>query len=506
MILTVASVLDLEPFDGAGVRVLTGAGHLSREVRWVHASELTDIARYLSGGELLLTAGTGLGETDESQRQYIRDIATAGAAALVVEESGRIFESVPLAAIDEAAKFDLPLVALSREIAFAQVSAKVHEVLTQIRVHTLTREREIEAEFSELLLQGADHLAIVRELARVTGASVVLENIVHQVVAYLGKSQGVNHMVDSWELHSRELHHDDDDLCLRRTVSMRGQPWGWIHLLFNGDRTATELDRFAADRAATTVAVSLLTDRTKEARDDQRSTALITRLMLGDLTGAEFADRARQVGYKLSIGNVVVLVLNHDGQHPGERPGLPYISAHLGDYSLIVLPEHALGSSEVRALMTHTQAGGGISRAVPVENVSVAVTQAQSAATVARSLSNRPVLRFDELGVERILVALGQGPELANFVRDELGPILAFDASAANKLMPTLRAFLDSDGRKSDAAAALFVQRRTLYNRLERISSQLGRSLDEPATRQRLLLAVKGLDLLGSDPASRFGP
>lgn len=505
MILTVASVLELEPFDGAGVRVLTGEGHLSREVRWVHASELTDIARYLSGGELLLTAGTGLGTTEESQRQYIRDIATAGAAALVIEESGRIFESVPLAAVDEAATFDLPLIALSREIAFAQVSAKVHEVLTQIRVHTLTREREIEASFSDLLLQGADHLAIVRELARVTGTSVVLENIVHQVMAYLGKSSAANQIVDSWEQHSRELHRDDDEQCLRRTITMRGQPWGWIHLLFNGDRTATELDRFAADRAATTVAVSLLTDRTKEARDDQRSTALITRLMLGDLTGVEFAERARQVGYTLSADNVVVLVINHDGQNPGEgRPGLPYISAHLVDYSLLVVPAHALSTSEVRAVLGQAPAGGGISRAVPVDNISVALTQAQSAATVARSLADRPVLRFDELGVERILVALGQGPELAGFVRDELGPILAWDASAANKLMPTLRAFLDCDGRKSDAAAQLFVQRRTLYNRLERMSSLLGRSLDEPATRQRLLLAVKGLDLLDSDPGSRF--
>lgn len=505
MILTVASVLELEPFEGSGARVVTGEDHLSREVRWVHASELADIAQYLSGGELLLTAGTGLGWTEESQRRYIREIATAGAAALVVEESGRIFDAVPEAAIDEASKVDLPLVALSREIPFAQVSAKVHEVLTQIRVHILTREREIEASFSELLIQGADHLGIARELAKVTGCSVVLENIVHQVMAYVGKSAAANHIVDNWAVHSRETHHDDDESCIRRTVTMRGQQWGWIHLLSDGEAPFGEIDRFAVERAAGTVAASLLTDRTKEARDDQRSTALITRLMLGDLTGAAFAERARQIGYRLSGDNVVVLVINNDGRAPGEgRPTLPYISAHLGDYTLVVIPEQALNSTEVRSALAEASAGGGISRAVKVDDISVALTQAQSAATVARSLANYPVLRFDELGVERILVALGQGPELANFVRDELGPILTWDASTANPLMPTLRAFLDCDGRKSDAAAKLFIQRRTLYNRLDRLSTLLQRSLDEPATRQRLLLAVKGLDLLESDPRSRF--
>lgn len=505
MVFTVATALELEIFRGAEVRVLTGAEHLHREVRWVHASELGDIARYLSGGELLLTAGTGFGPTAAAQRAYIASIAEAGAAALVVEESGRVFDAVPAAAVEEAAQRNLPVVALGREVPFAGVSAQVHEVLTQMRVQVLTREREIEAAFSDLLLDGADYLSIVRELARSTGVSVVLENIVHQVMAYVGRSPETNRIVDDWAVHSRELHADDGAGCFRRTVLMRGQPWGWIHLL-TGAADAGELDRFAVERAAATVAISLLTDRTREARDDQRSTALITRLMLGDLTGTEFGDRARGLGYNLGADRVVVLVLNNAGRGTGteSRPAVPHISAHLGDYSLAVLPESGLRGSAVRAAVAGAEHGGGISRAVPVENLPTAVTQAQSAATVSRSLPGHPVTRFDELGVERILVALSQGPELASFVEDELGPVLDADATSANPLMPTLRAYLEADGRKSDAATRLFIQRRTLYNRLDRLSALLERSLDEPATRQRLLLAVKGLDLLQNDPSSRY--
>nr|WP_064569537.1 PucR family transcriptional regulator [Gordonia sp. LAM0048] len=505
MKLTVATVLELQPFEGVGIRVLTGDDHLGREVRWVHASELADISRYLSGGELLLTAGTGLGDDDPEQRRYIRDIAAAGAAALVVEVAGRIFDAVPDSAVDEARKWNLPLIALDDEVPFAQVSAKVHEVLTQIRVDTLTREREIEAAFSQLLLEGADHLSIVRELAATTRRSVVLENIVHQVMAYIGTSSETNHIVDQWATHARELHHDEGGGCFRRTVLMRGQTWGWIHVLEDDRRPVGELDRFAAERAATTVAISLLTDRTREARDDQRSTALITRLMLGDLTGSEFTDRARELGYKLSREPVLVVVINHDGPITADaRPQLPFIWATLGEYSLIVVPESAMTGTEIRTTIAQAAMGGGISRPVAAENLPMALTQAQSAATVSRSLAEHPVLRFDELGVERLLVALGQGPELASFVQDELGPVMSWDASTANPLMPTLRAFLDADGRKSDAAAKLYIQRRTLYNRLDRIAVLLDRSLDEPATRQRLLLAVKGLDLLAGDPNSRF--
>jgi purine catabolism regulator len=66
--------------------------------------------------------------------------------------------------------------------------------------------------------------------------------------------------------------------------------------------------------------------------------------------------------------------------------------------------------------------------------------------------------------------------------------------------MPTLRACLEADGNKSDAAASLHIQRRTLYNRLDRIAALLGRSLEDAATRQSLYLATKSLDLSGATP------
>jgi purine catabolism regulator len=116
-------------------------------------------------------------------------------------------------------------------------------------------------------------------------------------------------------------------------------------------------------------------------------------------------------------------------------------------------------------------------------------------------MSGRPLLRFDDLGVERLLVALAPGPELASYVQDELGALLAADAGSQNPLLPTLREYLASGGSKTEAAERLFVQRRTLYHRLDRISSILGRSLDDPTTRQSLQLAVRALDLLDGSVA-----
>lgn len=502
MAITVSTALNLQVFQGVEVRVLTGAEHLTREIRWVHASELPDIATFLSGGELLLTAGLGMGHTATSQRQYVKSIAQAGAIALVIEESGRMFERVPQTVVEEAARNELPVLALGQEIPFAAVSTQVHELLAEERVHRLKREREIEAAFSDLLFQGADSMSIIRELARMIQAPVVLENIVRKVIAYVGRTPQADQIIDTWTTHSREAHPPEHS-CRRRTVMMRGQPWGWIHLPL-GSKNTDDLDDFALERAATAVAISLLTDRTTQARHDQRSTSLITRLILGDLTGTEFVDRARSLGYSLGNESLVALVLHTSRDSPAPDPTepRPFISADLDDYSLTILPTVKLEGPAVTTMIRAAAQGGGISRMASADSLPTAITQAQSAAAVSRTRPGTPVIRFEELGVERLLVNLAQGPELAAFVEDELGPLLEWDATSSIPLLPTLRAFLDADGNKSVAAQHLFIQRRTLYNRLDRISGLLGRPLTQPATRQGLLLAVKGLDLLDNGRSS----
>ncbi len=497
---TLAQALRLEVFHDANARLLTGESALEREVRWVHSSEIPDVARFLSGGELLLTAGLGMGSSSAEQRAYVRAVHEAGAVALIIEESGRMFERVPQAVVDEAAACGIPVVALGVEVPFAAVSAQVHEVLTGLQVQALTQERRIESTFNALLLAGGDYVSIVRELARLTQSAVVLENVAHHVVASAGTA---DEDLDDFAGHADSAH-DSQATCIRCPVLMRGQTWGWLHALH--PRTTTlHSPAFAVERATTAVAISLLSDHSRDARDNQRSTALITRLALGDLTGPEFLDRVAGLGCRLDRRDLVMIVLNKSpGQEsraaqPARATQLGAMRADMGDY-YVVITTGAAWRSGAAVAPEHTAHGGGISRSVEPAMLPTALTQARSAAAVARSMGSPRVLRFDELGVERLLVSLAQGPELAGYVQDELGPVLARDARSATPLLPTLRAYLETDGNKSHAAATLHIQRRTLYNRLDRLSALLGRSLEDTATRQALFLAVKSLDLMESGP------
>ncbi|SQC56325.1 regulatory protein [Pseudomonas aeruginosa] len=68
-------------------RLLSGAGGLDRPVRWAHVCELDDPTEWLGEGDLLMTTGLGIPSDAERQRRYVRRLAEAGLAGMMIGEN-----------------------------------------------------------------------------------------------------------------------------------------------------------------------------------------------------------------------------------------------------------------------------------------------------------------------------------------------------------------------------------------------------------------------------------
>ncbi|MFI7314671.1 PucR family transcriptional regulator [Streptomyces hygroscopicus] len=524
-VLTVRAALQLEVFTRTEVRVYAGGRNLDRPVRWVHTGEIPDIHRFLTGQEMLLTAGLGMGDTALQQRAFVRRLADAHAAVLVVELAGRMFDTMPQAAVEEAEAVGLPLVGLADEIPFVETSAQIHEVLVGMRVKQLIAEEATSQAFMDLLLADEDYVGVVRELARKTGRPVVLEDVAHQMLAYGGATPEADRLVDEWSAHSRAIHERHHSLvthgrevpnapaasfrevvpCARQPVILRGESWGWLHLLHGGVQPSPAELR-TLERAAAAVAITLVSERESGARASQRQTALLNRLLLGDIPGEKFVSLGLALGQDLRGRDLIVVTVCSGDDEPAQdhalarllwESGRPAIVGDTGDFDMAVVGLSGPGdAAEVRTVLAEHGLRGGISRVVEPAALPLALRQSRSAASVAAAATTAEVRHFDDLGALRLLVALSEGPELRRYVEDELGPLLEHDALVKNPLLPTLRTFLDCGGNKARAADALFVQRRTLYHRLERLSEILGLDPTRVDNQQRLQLAVRGHDLL----------
>lgn len=198
--LTVADVLALPVLVAGLPHVVTGESELDRPVRWVHITELTDPASFLKGGELVLTTGVPLPDDAAQVRRYVDELADVGASALVIELVRR-FHSPPDALVRACRRRRLPLVTLSKDVNFVDVTQAVHTLILGNQADALRRTQQVHDAFTALTLRGANPEEVVRTAADMTGHTVVLENLTHQAVICEGGN--VAEALTGWERRSR---------------------------------------------------------------------------------------------------------------------------------------------------------------------------------------------------------------------------------------------------------------------------------------------------------------
>jgi PucR family transcriptional regulator, purine catabolism regulatory protein len=543
MALTVAEILELEVLRCAEAVVLAGTGGLAREVRWVHVTELPDIAYLLNGGELLLTTGMGIAKDAGAQQRFVRELAAAGCAGLVIELL-RSYTEPPPALVEEADRCGLPLIGLRREARFVEITERVHVAIINEQYALLVKADAISREFTGLALRGGGLAPVLERLSRVVENPVVLEDGAHQVVDYAAHGLGVEELLQAWERHSRSGHAQrqpgvhtaaGDPGCAWIAIWLREELWGRLHVIQMG-RRLDEIDRLALDRAAAGVGMALLSERDAANVADQARRSLISDVLRGQSGGREeVVHRARALGAEMGGKELAALVLGfprHEQSVSGNggtdvdrrrlsrlavkevrdsirKCGAVGVAAVENDQVFAIV---GLGSGEradgllARIAREACEACerqepglgvvAGTSRETDSDSLHRVFEEADEAFRYGLRLGGGGVYRYADLGIHHLLVRLSEGPELAGFVESELAPLLEHDARSADPLLPTLRAYLSSAGNKSATARQLFIERRTLYRRLQRIGELLGTEESDHHRWLRLAVAIQGLDVM----------
>jgi purine catabolism regulator len=537
---TVAEVLALPAVvDGEPV-VRAGAGSLARPVRWTHAAEVADVARLLRGGELLLTTGVLLPEDAPGLAAYVRDLADAGVAGLMVEV-GRRFDRLPADMVAEAESRGLVLVELTREVRFAAITEQVHARIVDAQLAELRLSDEVHAAFTELTVEGAPPTEIVRQVARMARRPVVLENLAHQVLAVDPAGLDLASVLDGWEDRSRAVRvpertgYDAASGWLLTTVGARGQDWGRLVLLT--EESPSTRDSMLLERGAATVALSRLVERDRESLERQSHRTLLTGLISGSVPLAETSARAQAIGVPLEGRALVAVLVRLEAGPTGPaleaqerlRDFAETVSAAVRDTRaaalvggvddatvgvLLSLPPRedvdralerlsaalAKRAATGRALVAPDDwlmAVGSVVAAVrDVRRAFLEAAQVADAAPSGEDGGARPYYRLPDVRLRGLLHLLRDDDRLQTFVERELGPLLAHDAQHGSDLVGVLRTYLAAGRNKSAAADAAHMSRPSFYERLHRIERVLVVDLGSVESCLSLHVALLGLDAI----------
>lgn len=521
---TVREVMTLDSMRVGAPRLVAGEAGLDRPVRWVHSSEVPDIASLLRGGELVLTTGIGLPADDAGVRAFINDLAGVGVAGLVVELGRRYTTGVPKVMAAAAEKRGLPLIELRRPTPFVPITEAVHSLIVDAQLSELRATEEIHQRFTELSVEGADPNEVVHQAAQLSGRPVVLENLARQVLAFDAAGGRAEMLLDSWEQLSRQVMqvgrttHDADEGWLATTVGARGQDWGRLLMRVDGPQPPTRLV-ILLERAASALALGRLIERDAEGLARQLHGTLLSALLAHSLPVDEVALRARALGVTLERRKLVGIVVR-----PLHEEGVPVedlseaVSQALRESGLdgLVSPleSRAVGAlmalkpgadTSLRGFAKTLRRGRSdvlvIAAGSEVEGLREARRSLVEALQVAEAARHDPtsaeVHRLPNVGLPGLLYLLRDEPRLQTFMERQLGPLLAHDAQHPKEpLLPTLRTYLESGRNKSVAAAQSHLSRPALYERLGRLERILGVDLESVPVCLSLHVALLAWDAL----------
>jgi purine catabolism regulator len=509
MPVTVREALELPVLVAGDPVVLSGEGGgdagLDADIRWVHVSEVRDIAALLVGHELVLTTGLGMASSAEAAVEFVDQLAAVGAAGLVVELS-TAYPSIPEPALRRARAIGLPVVVLNRKVRFVEVTEQVHRAIVAEQYDDVRLAGEVHETFTELGLARAPMERLVEAAADLAGGSVVLEDLSRRVLVAAPRGEPVDRLLTDWERRSRltPFPHGTEvggpEGWLTTPVGIQGGAWGRLVLTVPQVRARA---RLVTERAAQALELGRMIERDETSIQLRVHGGFLLDLLDGRLgTEAAAAARLRALGVPEST-SYVGAVARLRSEAPVDRlvaaltevPGLVGVldAVHVG----LLVPAGVDLDTAARALMS-VEPDAVLAAGHPVSGVLAAATSLRSARVVSDVATTLPTyagcVRQADIRLPGLLMSLREDARLQEFAEAELGRLLEHEARHGSGLVTLLRQYLAVGGNKAELARIAHRNRTSLYPALRRLEELVGHPLDDPASRLSLGVALLAYD------------
>ncbi len=475
------TVSELADTARLGLVLRAGKGGADRLISWVHASELTNPAQFLSGSELLLTTGLALPSSPDGLAAYVSRLADAGLAGLGFGiELGH--DEIPAALLTAAEDAGLPVLEVPHRTPFIEISKTVSQALADRHSAEARRIESARNALTTAAMHAADLGGLVTRLAGELGCWALL----------LDAQGRVTHAEpDRAARRSPTVVGDLDRLRATRPPSSAGLSAHGesiaVHSLGGGHKLTGFLvvgrtGAFAAtDHHITHVAASLLTIALTQAKPvaDARLRATALKLLL-DGHRAAFFDLAEPLGVTPPDEPVVVAAgSGHSTSLVDDCAASGLLAGEIEGALVVVAPA-------LRRLPAARHLG--VSAPTGWDGLATAHQQARHALQDA-TRRGTAVSRFDQLG-GGLLHHLGT-EDIVRRADEMLRPLYRHDTDQRGDLVRSLRTWLAHHGHWEPAAAELGVHRHTLRHRMGKVAELTGRSLDSPDVRSELWLALR---------------
>ncbi|BCW69117.1 PucR family transcriptional regulator ligand-binding domain-containing protein [Arthrobacter sp. NicSoilB8] len=480
--------------------VRAASGRAARtQLRWVHSSEILDIAPLLDGGELLLTGGEALALASEDRRvTYIHQLAERGVAALAIE-TGVALPSLPSLMVAAAEAAGLPLIELRKVVPFVSAMQAINSSLVSESVSQLRRADEASHAMAVELAHGGSLDRILAVLAGITHAEVALTSITGATLASAGPGNTSTGDTAASPVPAPQ----DHARLIRIDVPVRGILAAQLVLRVPADEDEN-LTRTAGKRSVDILALAMM-QRMSPGLREVAGAALIRAVDSGSQPW-RLQQLASAAGIPAS-GPLVAVVIRSDISQQVRTSVEQFLARAARSHATYVdnaellavagladdAPEEGRKRLLTELLELPVITLAAVGPLVPgISDAPWSMSEAKLTLKLAGSPEpspagsggrHLPVVDAEAFAVERLAVQSLDPDQRRTFVRQQLGALLDHDAQRHSRLLDTLAVWMDSGCNTAHAARELHVERQSMHQRLRRIFELCG---GDPRTTGRL--------------------
>jgi len=482
----------------------------AQPVRWVHSSEVLDIAPLLRGGELLLCGGITLATATPAKREdYVRELAQRGIAALAIETGGALPE-IPAEMLQKAEEYGLPVVELRKVVPFVGVMQAINSMLVSESVGHLQQADAATRAMAAELAHGASLDKILGVLAGITNSAVKLTS---PWGVTMGSAVPEGWSGDQEEAAEGETADDGGsrpgghggfysmagETVVSVDIPVRGVLMGRLEVRVP-DAADIALAQVAGERSVDILGLALLQHTPPGLH--ALAGAELMRAVLNSAPEWRLEQLAPGAGFHTDSPAVVAAI---HAASPQELRGAveTFLSsrripcaAYLDDAELVVmigLPSTDSAGERRQLLESLRGLEGDHDAVLAVGPLAGGVAEASwSLAEARRALEVRQIRRrnaserrryparglvvvdAEDVAVESLSLTCLDASAREAFVNRQLRAVLEHDAQRQSQLLETLQVWLDSGCNTAQSARELHLERQSMHHRLQRIFELCG--------------------------------
>ncbi|MYH65312.1 MAG: hypothetical protein F4136_06630 [Chloroflexi bacterium] len=518
-------------------KVVAGADGLERAIRWVHIVNVPNMADWLHGGELVLTAVMNMPAGEAAQREFLRQLAARGIVGLVIT-TGLLFDKIPASLRALGEELGLPLIEIPYQTRFVDIAKGINERIAEANLDTISRALSIQQQLSRLVLEGGGFAELANMLAEQVGHSISIENECFEAIAnknIAAVDAARRYTIEHGRTNPQLIAALEDEYLPRiretlRPVQLPVMPalglemerllapivvqseiYGYMWIIADV-QALTPIDIMAIEIGATVAALLMLYQESLATAEASLKGSFVAQLI--EAKGQPpsiLSDQALRYGVDLRLPWRMLLVSLGAAQAPAitrayrsinrvlAQQGGGAVAAQFAGQVLILAQENTNSQSLAAALLERLGEGARIAISAVSQGAN-AVGDAHQQCADALSIGGRiqpaqRLHRFDALGYMHTLYQAG-ADSLAHNAQVSL--LRRLQAEQQADLFHTLEVYLDAGGSIVQTAQALCIHRSTLNYRLARIRDICAVDLSAPGTRLDLHIALKLMRLFDS--------